>query len=263
MVSLPPGRNSYGRLPLVFDPGSRWEYGPSTDILGILVESVSGLTLEDYFRRHIFDPLGMRDTRFQVSADDWARVAPTYQREADGGFGPAVLPLPAEPPRVNFFSGGGGLYSTAPDYIRFLRALLNGGRLGDARLLNAETVEMMARNHIGDHEAGIVTSNRPDWLRDVNFFPDSQGRLRSRVSHQYGAGRPWKGGRKPGLGRFDEYLLLARSELRYPRRRHDANSALCRPVRADSAGRVRKDRILRFQKRTVTGLAMHLNACAC
>lgn len=174
VVSLPPGRNYYSRIPLVFDPGSRWEYGPSTDILGILVESVSGLTLEDYFRRHIFEPLGMRDTRFQVSAGDWARVVPTYQREADGSFGPAVLPLPAAPPQVNFFSGGGGLYSTAPDYIRFLRALLNGGRLGDARLLSAETVDRMARNHIGDHEAGIMTSRRPDWTRDVNFFPDSK-----------------------------------------------------------------------------------------
>ena len=174
VVSLPSGRDSYRRLPLVFDPGSQWEYGPSTVILGILVESVSGLTLEDYFQRHIFEPLGMRDTRFQVSAGDWSRVVPTYQREADGGFGPAVLPLPAAPPQVTFFRGDGGLYSTAPDYIRFLRALLNGGRLDDARLLNAETVDMMARNHIGDHEAGILTSNRTDWSRDVNFFPDSK-----------------------------------------------------------------------------------------
>lgn len=102
------------KAPLLFDPGSRWEYGISTDWLGKLVEKVSGQTLEGYFRQHIFQLLGMTDTFFDVPPEKQARVVAVHQRQEDGSF----LELSAEPFKpVRFFSGGGGLYSTASDYL--------------------------------------------------------------------------------------------------------------------------------------------------
>ena len=175
-VEMPKGREKFVALPLSFDPGSRWEYGPSTDVLGILVEAVSRQTLEQYFSENIFAPLGMEDTAFQVSADEWSRVAPCYQRE-QGELGPCSLPLSKEPQKVRFFSGGGGLHSTAPDYMRFLRALLNGGELEGTRILARETVEFMAQNQIGNHEAGTMMTVHPERSNDVNFFPDSKDRF--------------------------------------------------------------------------------------
>ena len=176
-VEMPRGRERFGALPLAFDPGSRWGYGPSTDVLGILVESVSGLTLEEYFRKNIFVPLGMKDTSFQVSATKWPRVSFHYQRQADGGLEPPASPLPAVPPNVKFFSGGGGLSSTGPAYIRFLQALLNGGKLEGARILEPETIDSMAQNQIGNHEAGTMATTDPEISNDVNFFPDSKDKF--------------------------------------------------------------------------------------
>ncbi len=100
------------KAPLLFDPGSRWEYGISTDWLGKLVERVSGQTLEDYFRQHIFQPLGMTDTFFDVPPEKQARVVALHQRQDDGSF---LEPPPQPFTPVKFFSGGGGLYSTASD----------------------------------------------------------------------------------------------------------------------------------------------------
>ena len=174
---LPTGRERYLKTPLAFDPGSRWGYGPNTDVLGILVEAVSGLTLEQYFRERIFDPLKMPDTRFQATAADWPRVPARYQRTADGGLGAAALPRPEAPPRVTFFSGGGGLTSTVPDYIRFLRALLNGGELDGARILSRESIELMAQNQIGELEAGTIRTLTPNLLSDVDFFPNSKDKF--------------------------------------------------------------------------------------
>jgi CubicO group peptidase (beta-lactamase class C family) len=174
-VELPGGRERLWKLPMTADPGSRWQYSASTDILGVLVESGSGLTLEEYFAKNIFQPLGMRDTSFQVPASKWSRVAVTSQREADGSLTPR--PLPETPPQVTFFSGGGGLFSTAPDYIRFLQALLNGGHLDGVELLKPETVALMAQNQIGDLEAGTMTSFRPETSANVNFFPNSKDKF--------------------------------------------------------------------------------------
>jgi CubicO group peptidase (beta-lactamase class C family) len=174
-VELPGGRERLWKLPMTADPGSRWQYSASTDILGVLVESVSGLTLEEYFQTKIFQPLGMTDTSFQVPASKWSRVAVTSQREADGSLTPR--PLPETPPQVTFFSGGGGLFSTAPDYIRFLQALLNGGHLDGVELLKPETVALMAQNQIGDLEAGTMTSFRPETSANANFFPNSKDKF--------------------------------------------------------------------------------------
>ena len=118
--------------PLLFDPGERWEYGISIDWLGRIVDAVSGKTLDAYMREHIFDPLGMHDTAYLLSAGQRARLAQLHRRAADGTLAPTEerQPLQRQP---QFFPGGGGLHSTGRDYLTFLRMLLNGGRLNGAR----------------------------------------------------------------------------------------------------------------------------------
>jgi CubicO group peptidase (beta-lactamase class C family) len=155
--------------PLAFDPGTNWEYGISTDVLGEIIAAVAEQSLEEYFRIHVFAPLNMNDTSFHLAEQDLPRLATAYSRSGNGD-------LTALPARSNTASlrGGSGLVSTAPDYIRFLRALLNGGELDGARILNAETVELMAKNQIGDLEAGASgISVMPQLSRTFEFFPES------------------------------------------------------------------------------------------
>jgi len=130
------GGDGYMKAPLLFDPGTRWEYGINAEWLGGLVERVSGQSLEAYFRQHIFDPLGMSDSFFAVPPHKQPRIAKTYQRKDGGAL--------AEQP------GGGGLYSTARDYLTLTRALMAGGQFGQRRILTPESVAMMGQNHIGD-----------------------------------------------------------------------------------------------------------------
>jgi methyl acetate hydrolase len=141
------GGDAFLKAPLIADPGAQWEYGINTDWLGKLVERVSGQSLEVYFRDRIFTPLGMADSFFNVPAEKRARVVRTFQRGKDGAL--AELPPPPATP-VEFFSGGGGLFSTAPDYLTFVRALMGGGRLGEKRILSTESVAAMGSNQIGD-----------------------------------------------------------------------------------------------------------------
>jgi methyl acetate hydrolase len=155
-------------IPLVFDAGDRWEYGTNTDWAGQLVERISGLSLEAYFRAHILDPLGMRDTSFLLGSDLRARLATCYQRRADGSLEQFASDFPERPA---VFSGGGGLFSTGPDYLRFLRMLLGEGQLDGVRLLQPETVAMLAENHVGALDAGDLTTFRPDRSNDARFFP--------------------------------------------------------------------------------------------
>jgi CubicO group peptidase (beta-lactamase class C family) len=154
----------------MFDPGSRWEYGISTDWLGKLVEKVSGQSLADYFQQHIFQPLGMSDTFFNVPAEKQARVVALQQRQADGSFRQAP-PQPFKP--AQFFSGGGGLYSTAGDYLKFMRMLLNGGKAGHKRILRSETVDEMGRNQIGDLHLVQLSSMMPEIARNPIRIPGS------------------------------------------------------------------------------------------
>jgi len=124
LVSLFTGTDEFLRAPLVVDPGVRWEYGISTDWLGRLVETVTGRSLDTYLSSNIFEPLGMTETFFNVPSDKEDRVALRYARQPDG----SLAVMPREPLRpAKFFSGGGGLYSTAADYLRFARALLARG----------------------------------------------------------------------------------------------------------------------------------------
>lgn len=151
-------------LPLVFDPGERWEYGISTDWLGRAVEAASGERLDAYVAAHITAPLGMVDTGFGLDAGRAARVAAMHMRGPDGGLG--VIPF-APPPAPEFHAGGHGLYATARDYLRFTRALLRGGELDGARILKAETVARMAENQIGDLQAGQVRSVIPEMALEI------------------------------------------------------------------------------------------------
>jgi methyl acetate hydrolase len=154
--------------PLAFEPGSRWEYGINIDWAGQMVERVSGQHLEDYFREHIFGPLGMLDTTFTLSASQRSRLVSMHARGADGSLTPIAFEVPQEP---EFFMGGGGLYSTGPDYLRFERMLLGRGTLDGAQVLRPETVDEMFRNQIGDLTVGRLATAVPQSSNDAEFFP--------------------------------------------------------------------------------------------
>ena len=143
-------------LPFQAQPGERYVYGYATDILGALVEEVSGQTLDDFLRSRLFDPLDMRDTHFYLPPGKAGRLASVHGHDRDG----KLVRSPEGPgmntqgeyvtgPRASF-SGGAGLLSTARDYARFLQMMLNGGTLGDARILSPATVALMTSNHVGD-----------------------------------------------------------------------------------------------------------------
>ncbi len=162
------GKLAAYRRPLSFDPGERWEYGINIDWIGRVIEAVSGQSLGDYMRERIFAPLGMADTGFVPSPEQFTRHAGMHQRQADGGLVPQPLPPPAAP---EFHAGGGGLRSTGPDYLRFLRMLLRGGSLDGIRIVAPETVALMNENHLGDLPAGVLKSAMPELTNDVDFFP--------------------------------------------------------------------------------------------
>lgn len=149
-------------MPLAFQPGSEWNYGVSTDVLGRLVEVVSEMTLDEFFRTRIFEPLGMTDTDFYVHADQLDRFATLYVRNpADGTAVPAPQGMGRvidEPPAM--LGGGGGLVGTAHDYLRFAHMLLNRGELDGVRLLGSRTVDYMTRNHLPGN-ADLEAFGRP------------------------------------------------------------------------------------------------------
>jgi len=161
------------RRPLIFDPGDRWLYGCNIEWVGRIVEALSGRYLDGYFRERICGPLGMVDTCFVPSAAQHARQAAYHQRLADGSFAMDLAPPPSIP---EYYSGGGGLVSTAGDYLTFLRMLLNGGALGEARILNPETVGLMGENHIGDIPAGVWKTTDPPLSHDLDLFPGQEVR---------------------------------------------------------------------------------------
>lgn len=135
-----------GKLPLLHQPGTRWEYGRSTDVLGRLVEVLSDLSLGEFFERHIFAPLGMPDTAFHVPQREHSRIAEAFGTDPHSGAAVRLLDVRTVP---NFESGGGGLVSTAADYARFLEMLRNRGTLDGRRLLSRATVELMTADHLG------------------------------------------------------------------------------------------------------------------
>jgi CubicO group peptidase (beta-lactamase class C family) len=159
--------------PLLFDPGERWYYSTSTDVVGRLVEVLSGQQLEDYFRRHVFEPLGMHDTFYNVPQAKAPRLVAQQQRAGARMDGPIELQVPQPGPTIAAPIGGGGLASTASDYGRFVRMLLNGGELDGVRVLRAETVALMGQNHIG----GLgVPAHRSALPRSADFTFIADGR---------------------------------------------------------------------------------------
>jgi methyl acetate hydrolase len=159
--------------PLLFDPGERWLYGTSTDVVGRLVEKASGQKLEDYFRQHIFTPLQMSDTSYNVPQDKAARLVAAQQRAGERMDGAIVLQTPQPGLTIPEPIGGGGLASTANDYGRFVRMLLNGGELDGARVLKAETVALMGENHI---DAVSVPALKTALPRSADFSFIADGR---------------------------------------------------------------------------------------
>jgi len=154
------------RLPLMFHPGDQWMYGVSDDVLGYLVEVISGMTLAEFFQERIFRPLGMKDTYFFLSEEQASRLATAYayfedkglQRFPDKPLSIGDLLYSADYPYNGpntYFSGGGGLCSTAEDYFRFCQMLLNGGELDGIQLLSRKSVELISQDHVGELVEGM------------------------------------------------------------------------------------------------------------
>ena len=162
-------KNAALTAPLVSDPGERWEYGINIDFVGKAIEAVTGKRLDVYLRDHVFAPLGMNDTGFKMGAAQRSRLVAMHARGADGALSLAPFEIAQEP---EFHMGGGGLYGTAPDYIAFIRMLLNGGSLGGSRVLKPETVSMMAQNQIGELNVTKLPTAAPGTSNDIDLYPD-------------------------------------------------------------------------------------------
>ena len=216
--------DTLAKLPLEFSPGTRWNYSVATDVLGYLVEVISGMSFDAYLQKRIFEPLGMHDTGFQVPARSVERFAANYSRGAGKS-----LKLDDDPqksvyltPRT-FFSGGGGLVSTAHDYLRFCRMLVNGGELDGARILGRKTIELMTRNHLPNDQdltqwalgSFSETSNEGYGFGlgfSINLGPARTATIRL--------------GRRIRVGRRREHDLLGRSRRRARRDPDDAIHAV-------------------------------------
>jgi methyl acetate hydrolase len=184
----------------------RWEYGINLDWVGRMVEAVSRQPLDAYFREHIFAPLGMTDTGFALFPARRSRLVSAHQRRPDGSLEP--IPV-ADPPSREFWSGGGGLYSTVRDYLAFLQMLLHQGRFDGARSLRPETVALMGPNQFGNITAGILKTAIPERSTDLDFFPGIPGNsgLGCTISMQ-----PSPSGRRgktvPWAGIYDAYYWI-------------------------------------------------------
>jgi methyl acetate hydrolase len=162
-------QNAALALPLVFEPGEKWDYGINIDWVGKAVERTSGQKLGDYFAEHLFAPIDMPDTAFKLTPAHRARLVGMHARGADGALSPLEFEIPQEP---EFEMGGGGLYGTASDYLAFERVFLNDGRTaGGRQVLRPETVREMSQNAIGAvNVRKLVTANPPS-SNDAEFFP--------------------------------------------------------------------------------------------
>jgi len=157
------------QTPLIADPGERWEYGVNTDWAGKLVEAASGKPLGTYLRDHLFEPLGMTSTAFRPTDPMRTQMASMHQRGDDGSL--SVITQAPPPLPVGVDQGGGGLLSTARDYLRFTRMILNGGASNGERILRPETVALMGMNHMGDCRVRMLKTALPARSNDAEFFP--------------------------------------------------------------------------------------------
>jgi methyl acetate hydrolase len=161
--------NAALKTPLMTDPGTRWEYGTNIDFVGKAVEAVTGKRLDAYLRDHMFTPLGMSDTGFKINDAMRKRLVGMHARGEDGAL--AAIPFELEQ-APEFHMGGGGLYGTAADYIKFTQMILNKGKGNGNQVLKPETVATMGENHIGDLTMGKMTTAIGWATNDVDLHPD-------------------------------------------------------------------------------------------
>ncbi|MES2196360.1 MAG: serine hydrolase domain-containing protein [Pseudomonadota bacterium] len=161
-------QNAALKTPLASDPGTRWEYGTNIDFVGKAVEAVSGKKLDAYLRDHLLAPLGMSDTAFRIGDAQRKRLVGMHARGEDGQL--AAIPFELEQ-NPEFHMGGGGLYGTAGDYIKFTQMILNKGKGNGNQLLKPETVALMSQNNIGDLTMGKMTTAAPAYTNDVDLYP--------------------------------------------------------------------------------------------
>ncbi|OLO39040.1 1,4-butanediol diacrylate esterase [Alkalihalophilus pseudofirmus] len=154
---------------LAFDPGELWEYGVNTDWVGKAIEAVTGQNLRDYFIENIFNPLGMKDTDFVIQPEARDRLVAMHARGEEQKLVTTPFEIPQEP---EFFMAGGGLYSTAGDYMKLLQMILHGGTLNGTQILKNETIEEMSKNQIGDLKVGALVSTNPALTNDYEAFPE-------------------------------------------------------------------------------------------
>ena len=163
------------RVPLLYDPGERWGYGINIDWVGRIVEAVSGQKLGAYLTQHVLAPLGMHDTAFHMTPQMRVRKATIHQRLEDGQLVPTDFEVPQTP---QFEMGGGGLYSTVGDYLKFIRMILNRGQAASGQVLKPETVELMSSNQMGELEVLPLKSTNRMLTNDLVLPPD--------VPHKWG-----------------------------------------------------------------------------
>ncbi len=154
--------------PFVVEPGTEWNYGMSADWTGRVVQEVSGLPLPEYYRRRIFEPLGLRDIGFELSTEQRSRLAPVHTRAADGTFADAHFEWVPDP---EFYSAGHGLYATATDFMAVQLLLLRRGELGGVRLLQPESVDVMLTDHMRGIPLKVMHSTIPEFSEDLDPGP--------------------------------------------------------------------------------------------
>ena len=162
-------QNAALKTPIMSDPGTRWEYGTNIDFVGKAVEAASGKKLDAYLRENMFAPLGMNDTGFKITDSMRKRLVGMHARGPDGALAPMPFELEQAP---EFHMGGGGLYGTAADYIKFTQMILNKGRGNGNQLLKPETVAQMGQNNIGELTMGKMPTALPAYTNDVDLYPD-------------------------------------------------------------------------------------------
>jgi methyl acetate hydrolase len=162
-------QNAALKTPIASDPGTRWEYGTNIDFVGKAIEAVSGKRLDAYLRDHMLAPLGMTDTAFKIGDAQRKRLVGMHMRGEDGALAAIPFELEQEP---EFHMGGGGLYGTAADYIKFTQMILNNGKGNGNQLLKPETVALMSQNNIGELTMGKMTTVAPIYTNDVDLYPD-------------------------------------------------------------------------------------------
>jgi methyl acetate hydrolase len=168
LPSITSCKNDALKTPVASDPGTRWEYGTNIDFVGKAVEAVSGKKLDAYLRDHLFTPLGMNDTAFKITDSMRKRLVAAHARGAGGKLETFPFELEQNP---EFHMGGGGLYGTAGDYIKFTQMILNKGRGNGNQVLKAETIDTMSQNHIGDLVVTKLVSAMPPYTNDVDLYP--------------------------------------------------------------------------------------------